>query len=409
MTSIDPPTEMSRPSKLQWLKWILPIVALLIGAGATKALLSARKAPVAEPRRHLGPLVETAAAVLGDVTVTVSGQGEVLPRVRVELLPEVTGRVIKVHPRLVSGGRVGAGETLVEIDPRDYQLRVERARAAVARAAVALEREQAEAAAARDEWQAVNGDAEAPALLVREPQMRQAQAEVAAAEADLAAAELALERTRLSVPFDALVLSENVDAGQWISQGRAVATLVGTDAVEIRVPLDDAELRWLDGLELGRPSAAQGPRATVSTHFAGRDTVREGRVHRLEGQVDPRSRLVHVVVRVEDPFRSDGLSSDTPPLLPGTFAEVRIDGHPLAGVLTVPRAALRPDDVLWVIDGDELHIRAAEVLRRDRDRVILSAGGAVQAGDRVVISNLEAVADGLKVRDLAAQDAGGES
>ena len=378
---------MSRPL----LKTALPILALTLGASATFALLSSRETPSPQERPVLGPLVEARQAESVDVQVAVHGQGEVSPRVDVDLAPQVAGRVISVHPSLISGGRFRAGTELVRIDPRDYQLAVQRAQAAVADAETAIERELAEAAVAVDEWRELYGDEEAPALLVREPQIRAARARLAAAEADLATAELNLERTRLSLPFDGLVISEDVDAGDLVTTGQRIATVYGQSAVEVRLPLDDRELAWLELPQNGE----LGPAAVVSANFAGREHRWQGRVERLEGQVDPRSRMVRLVVVVDEPFaRTQG----RPPLLPGTFVDVEIAGRQLDDVISIPRAALRAGDQVWVLDGETLRLRDVEVLRRERQRALL--GDGLADGERIVTSSLDAVTDGMAVRTL---------
>ncbi len=371
------------------LKIFLPVLALIVGAGAAFAMLSSRQAPQPRERPALGPLVEAQATESSEVQVTVRGQGEVSPRVSVDLAPQVAGRVIRVHPSLISGGRFRAGTELLRIDPRDYSLAVEKARAAVAAAETTIERELAEATAAVAEWRELRADEKPPALLAREPQIRAARAQLAAAKADLASAELDLERTRLSLPFDGLVVSEDVDAGDLVTAGQRIATVYGLDAVEIRLPLDDRELAWFDLPEAGEP----GPPAVVSADFAGGEHRWQGRVERLEGQVDPRSRMVRVVVVVEQPFAA---SDGRPPLLPGTFVDVEIAGRRLGQVISIPRAALRSGDEVWVLEGDQLRIREVEVLRSERLRVLV--GGGLAAGERIVTSSLDAVTDGMTVR-----------
>ena len=384
---------MSRPL----LKTVFPILALTVGAGATFALLSSREVPRPQARPVLGPLVEARPAESVDVQVAVRGQGEVSPRIDVDLAPQVAGRVIGVHSSLVNGGRFRAGTELVRIDPRDYQLAVQRARAAVADAETAIERELAEAAVAVAEWRELYGDEQPPALLVREPQIRAARARLAAAEADLATAELDLERTRLSLPFDGLVISEDVDAGDLVTTGQRIATVYGQSAVEIRLPLDDRELAWLDLPSDGEP----GPAAVVSADFAGREHRWQGRVERLEGQVDPRSRMVRLVVVVDEPFaRTEG----RPPLLPGTFVDVEIAGRRLDDVISIPRAALRAGDQVWVLDGETLRLRDVEVLRRERLRALV--GDGLADGERIVTSSLDAVTDGMAVRTLEGEGSG---
>ena len=383
------------PSKMKsMLKIILPLAVLLLGAGATAALISSRQAPQPTERPILGALVETLRVSAEDLPLEIDGRGEVTPKTRIEVLPEVTGRVVEINPNLVSGGRFRAGQTLLRIDPRNYELAVERARAAVARAQVALEREQAEAAVAEAEWRAIHGETEPPPLVARKPQTRQAQAELAAAEADLATAELALERTRITVPFDGLVIQETADLGQLVSPGRSVATVIGTNAMEIRVPLEDSELAWFD---LPAP-------ATVSADFAGRNQVWSAEAERLEGQVDPRSRMVHVVIRVDRPFDRQGELEETPPLMPGTFVRASIQGETLEQIIRIPRSTLRGDNQVWVVEDDRLHIRKVEVLRAHRDSVVVRKGSGLDSGDLIVISAVEAATDGMAVRMLTDTD-----
>lgn len=377
-------------------KILLPVAVLLLAAGGAAALFNARETPPRTERKSLGPLVESLDVTAADVPVRVAGHGEVSARIEVELLSEVPGKVTWVHPDLRSGGRFDAGEVLLKIDDRDYALAVERSRAAVARARTSLEREQAEADAALAEWRELHGDDAPPDLLVRGPQIRQARAELAAAEADLATAELNLGRTRLSLPFHGIVVSENVSPGQFVASGRALATVYGTDAVEVRVPLADAELAWFD--------VAARPEAEVRSEVAGGTWTWAGTVERLEGRVDPRSRMVHVVVAIEDPFDSP---NGRPPLLPGTFVDIEIAGRTLEDVVQLPRYALRDGGFVWTArptDGTEstnLRVRDVEVVRSDRRHAFVRG---LDPGERVITSALDAAVDGMAVRLAPSKD-----
>jgi RND family efflux transporter MFP subunit len=335
-------------------------------------------------------------ARISDVPVVVAGHGEVVPRVAVDVVPQVAGQVVEVHPSLVAGGFFRAGDALVVIDPRDYELALERAQAAVARAQVSLQREQAEAVVAREEWDELHPGEEAPGLVVREPQIRQAEAELAAAEADLAAAKLNLERTHVKLPFDGVVVSENVDVGQFVGSANRLARVYGTDFVDVRVPLESRELAWFD---IPSRNGGMGSRAEVSVDFGGARSTWVGRVTRMEAQVDQSSRMVHVVVEVKDPYAA---SNNRPALLPGTFVDVRIFGRTLEGVVPVPRFAVHDGSEVWVFDDGKLAIRQVEVLRSDRQETLVADG--IGADDLVIISSLDAVTDGMAVRNAADQE-----
>ncbi len=376
------------------LKLIVPVIVLIAGVAAAAMIVSARKTPPRVDRVPLGPLVEVMPTEVTDVPVVVTGHGEVVAKVAVDIVPQVAGQVVGAHPSLVAGGFFKAGEVLVEIDPRDYELAVERAQAAVARARVTLEREQAEAEVAREEWNGLHPGEKPTGLVVREPQIRQAEAEYAAAEADLSVARLSLERTRISLPFDGVVVSENVDIGQYVGNGSRLATVYGTDVVEVRVPLESREVAWFDVPSRG---GGKGSAAEVSASFGGTQTVWKGRVTRMEAQVDQMSRMVHVVIEVPKPYDT---SSGHPALLPGSFVDVRIAGRTLGDVVAVPRYAVREGDRVWVFTDGTLQIRDVEVLRADREQTLISSG--LEEGDLVIISSLDAVTDGMTVRQQIA-------
>jgi RND family efflux transporter MFP subunit len=378
------------------LKGFLPLIVLVLGVVSAFILMSARKAPDRVERPALGPLVEVSPAQVTDVPVVVSGHGEVVPRVAVDVVPQVAGQIVKVHPSLVAGGFFRAGDALVVIDPRDYELALERAQASVARAEVSLQREQAEAVVAREEWDELHPGEEAPGLVVREPQIRQAEAELAAANADLSAARLNLERTHVSLPFDGVVVSESVDAGQFVGTANRLARVYGTDFVDVRVPLESRELAWFNVPSRG---GGEGPRAQVSVNFGGARSTWEGRVTRMEAEVDQASRMVHVVVAVKDPYDA---SENRPALLPGTFVDVQIFGRTLEGVVPVPRFAVHEGDQVWVFDDGKLEIRRVQVLRSDRHQTLVASG--IDAADLVIVSSLDAVTDGMAVRNAADQE-----
>lgn len=373
---------------------LLVVLLLIAGAGGAALLAFSRSAPERTERPVVGPLVEIQEVVSENRRVTVEGYGEVVPERSVNVVPQVAGVVVEVHPSLVAGGFFRAGQALVTIDPRDYELAVQRAEAVVARAEVRLEQEQAEAAVARQEWQALNPGEDPPSgLVVREPQVRQAEAELTSARADLESARLNLERTRVSVPFDGVVVSKSVDLGQFVTVGTQVATVYGRATAEVRVPLENRELAWITVPNL---DGSGGSPVSVRAEFAGRVHTWPGRVDRLEARVDPNSRMVTVVARVDSPYSErDG----RPPLLPGTFVDVTIEGTEVEEMITIPRHALHADNTVWVVEDDTLRIRPVTVARTERFQVLITDGLA--AGERIVVSALDAVTDGMAVRTSA--------
>jgi RND family efflux transporter MFP subunit len=383
------------------LRIVLPIGVLAAAAGIAAAMIAARPAVETRPPEAVVPLVRFIVAEPAAVDVVVRTQGTVVPRTETALLPELTGRVVEVSPSLVSGGFFEAGDVLVRIEPRDYELAVVAARAQVAQTAARLKVEEEEAAIARREWAALGRGEPAP-LVVREPQLAEARAAFDAATSAIERAERDLARTTLRAPFAGRVREKRVDVGQVIAPGTPIATLYAVDVAEIRLPVPDDELAYLD-LPLGYRAGRAGPAATIHTTFAGQDGEWQARIVRTEGEIDPASRMVHLVAEVKDPYGRDKRGAATP-LAIGMFVRADIQGRRLKDVFVLPRSALRGDDQVLVVDAeDRLRYRNVNVARSDREQVFVDAGLA--PGDRVCVSPLDVAVEGMQVRTIADQEA----
>ncbi len=373
-------------------KILLPLVVL--AAGAALQLAAQREVPEPEPREVPLPSVRTVLAEPTDHEVWVTSRGTVVPRTESQLVVEVPGRVVRISPDLVSGGFFEAGEVLLEIDPRDLELAVAQAELDVARSRRRLAEEEADAEVARREWETL-GTGEPTPLTLREPQVAEARAQVAAAEALLERARRDLARTRVTAPFSGRVRDKRVDLGQYVQPGTPVATLYATDVAEVRLPLADGELAFVELPVAGLRDVEKRPEVELVAHFAGDRRSWTGRVVRTEGEIDPRTRMVMTVAEVREPYDP----SRVVPLAIGMFVEARIRGVLLEDVLVLPREALREGDRVYALDEeDRLLVREVRVLRAERDRVVLRAEEL--AGARVVVSPLELVTDGMRVRDL---------
>jgi RND family efflux transporter MFP subunit len=336
-----------------------------------------------------------------DFRLTVRSQGTVAPRTESDLVPEVSGRVVAVSPSLTAGGFFEEGEVLLAIDPRDFELAIVGARAEIARAELALAREEAEAEVARREWEDL-GKGEPSSLVLREPQLAQARANLEAAKAALEQAERDLERTKLRAPYRGRVREERVDVGEFVLRGTPVASLYAVDVAEVRLPLEDRDLAYLD-LPLHGESRGKAPEVILRAEFAGRPHAWTGRIVRSEGEIDPRSRLVTVVAQVADPYGRDE-NAGRAPLTSGLFVEAEILGKLAKDVVVLPRAALRGPDEVFVVDAENrLRRRRVGVLRADRETAVVAEGLA--AGERVCLSPLDAPVDGMKIR-AASEESG---
>jgi len=380
-------------------QWWLFLIIIAVGALGAFMLVKFKRPPQRIESEVLVPLVESAVVEVRDIRMLVTGYGSGSPKVMVDIVPEVTGRVVSIHPQLNAGGFVRAGEQLLKIDPRDYELAVQQAQAAVAEAIVQLDLEKAEAQVAREEWRQLNPDTQPSSPLVfREPQIRQAQAKLESAKAGLAFAQLALERTSLTLPIDVRIVSETVDLGQHLVSGRAIGSAYGIEAVEIELPLDDSELAWFDIPDAtvsfnGRAVMKDKTAAIVKADFGGTVHTWQGHVARTVAEVDKTSRLISVVIEVPDPFDTSG---GRPPLLPGIFAEVIIEGHILKNALAIPRDAVHNGNEVWVVNNDRLHIKKLDIIRSDKDFAYVVSG--LEDSSVIVLSSLDVVSEGMRVR-----------
>lgn len=328
----------------------------------------------------------------------VRSQGTVAAKRTIHLLSQVQGQVIAISPNFEVGGFFTAGEELVSLDPRDYELALTEAEARVAAARLQLETMRAQAEVAEEEWRDIGNRRAASALVLREPQLAEAESGLEAAKAAVAQAELDLERTHIRAPFTGRVREKNVDVGQYVRAGEELAELFSIDTAEILLPLPLEDLAYLDlprGWERGSRDRP-GPEVIFRARYAGREASWRGRLVRMTGEIDPVSRMAKVIGEVEDPFGIEA-STDCPPLKAGLFVEAEILGRTQSEAVVIPRDALRMEDRVLVVDANEhLEIRDVEVLRATREHAVIGEG--LSTGDRLCVTSLSAPVEGMRVR-----------
>ncbi len=401
------------------LQVLLVALILAAGIGVFKKMMASKKPPAKKGIVLMAPLINAKVVHSGTVPMKIHGFGTVKEKVSAQIVPQVAGKVTYCNENFVDGGFFKAGEKLITIDKRDYQSQLESAQAAVAKAQVMLDKEKAEAAVARKEWKQLHPDTEPTSpLVLRKPQIRDAESQLKAAIAKRDIARLNLERTEISMPFDGRVVHEAIDIGQYLAPGKSVATVYGIDTVEIIVPIEDRELEWFDVPmnSNGNKTTHKGAAVTVRARFAGKNHNWDGNVVRCQGQIDPATRMVNMVIEVLSPFR---LSGDRPPLVPGMFVEVEIHGRQVDNVVKVPRQAVRNGREVWIAKVDEnsakpkkenlppqtqekmakdirLNIQQIKIIRSDTNYSYITSG--IEDGDVVVTGSLDAVTDGMAVR-----------
>ncbi len=386
---------MSKPSKVK--KILIPLLVIVAAVVVTTLLIKGKKSPPKEKQPQLGALVEVMPAAAEDYPLILRASGEVASRQIIILEPQVSGKIVALGKGFASGGFFRKGDLLIQIEQADYLLAVEQARAALARAEVELATTESQAAIARLEWERLDLQPQEGAnpLALYEPQMKNARASIASARAVLEQARLNLDRTTISAPFDARILGEQVDIGQIVRPGTKLATLTGSHVAEVIVSIPMEDLPWLSIPVSERDTI--GSSAVVALRYGGSESLWPGQIERALGEVESRGRMLQVAVRVEDPYRLLEKGSRPPYLEVGIFVDVEFAGPVVKQKFVLPRRVLRDNQTVWVADSDDLlRIRPVEVLRLEREQVVIDQG--LVAGDRVVLTTLSGAAEGMKLR-----------
>jgi len=388
----DTPEVSTVANRLSLRKLFIAGVATLTGLTLTWVVLTAKSEPQAgPPPDRPAPMVTVLEAAPATRQLLVHTQGTIDAKRRVDLVAQVTGKVVEVSDAFADGGFFEKDDVLLSIERDDYEFALARAESALAQAEQRLAEERGRSRQARREWRELGSD-EANDLFLRKPQLRAAELAVKAAQADISAAELALDRTIIRAPFDGRVQQKRVDIGQFVGNGTMLAQIYALEALELRLPLSDAQLALLPAQLLTSSGGLVGSSSYVSVNIGGRSWQFPADIKRSEAELDRRSRVATVIA--EFPGSPD-LENGRPALTPGMFARAEIVGRPVDGVIELTNAALSPDGhVLIVNQESRLERRDVAVINREGRSVWVSG---LAAGDLVVAQLNNTLFPGLRV------------
>jgi RND family efflux transporter MFP subunit len=352
------------------------VIGIAVGLGKLKP------PPETKPVADVNLLVDVMELQQTSATFSIMTQGTVRPRTETVVSAEVAGSILSVSPKFVAGGVFAKDEVLLRIDPTNYEVALKQAEALVRQRQIEFD------GAEKLRSQGYRAESEYASTA----------AALASANAELTRARRNLERTYIRLPYDGMVRAKEADLGQYVNLGSRLGVTFATDFAEVRLPLTDSDLAFVDLPQPGQLAGAdEGPGATLTAQYRGTTGEWPARITRTEGVVDERNRITWAVARIDDPYALRQGNDIGAPLPMGTFVGAQIEGTTVDDVVRVPREALRGNgQLMFVDDENRLRIRPVEVMRADAQYAWLSAGA--EAGDRIVLTAIESPVNGMRVR-----------
>ncbi|GAA6151222.1 efflux RND transporter periplasmic adaptor subunit [Pseudoteredinibacter isoporae] len=381
-------------------KWIS---VAIVAAFAMLIFVISSNPPSAKRRGGKPPAdiaVDVQAIEAREYAIQLDSYGLIRPRTQTQLLPEVSARITWVSPQFRAGGFFEAGEALLRLEDRDYQVALVKARASLASAEQLLSEEEARVKQAKADWKRSGKKGEAPDIVTRKPQLLAAQANVQSAEASLSQAELDVERTHIRAPFAGRVLSKSVDLGQFVSSGTVLATIYGVDTIEVRLPIKSRDLAYIQLPERYRFNQSSEEKPSVefiSTLI--RPEHWFGQVIETEGAIDSGSRQLYVIAEIKDPYGAAALSDGDQkkaPLKIGQYVQAKISGKTLNNAIVIPNRVIYQGSYVYVEVDGTLQRRNIHIAWQNEHEALIDDG--LQVGDNLVVTSLGQLPSGTAVR-----------
>jgi len=366
-------------------RYLLIFGIFVVAIGGAAGLSQMKPPPEIKEASDVEILVDVLPLEMTMANFTVESQGTVKPRTETTLSAEVSGAIVRISPKFIAGGIFASDEELLRIDPTNFTVKVDQAKALVDQRQIEYD------GALKLRSQGYRAEAELAA----------AAAALATAKADLVKARKDLDRTSIRLPYEGMVRAKEVDLGRYVSPGTRLGVVFATDFAEVRLPLNDADLAFVDLPDATEITAsggsAEGPPVTLSAIQRGQPASWNAQIVRTEGVVDERSRMTFAVARIVDPYKLQGGEGSETPLPMGTFVRGRIAGMSAGDIIRVPRSALRGSDQLMFLDEESrLRIRTVDVMRADAEYAYIRGGA--EPGERIILTAIEAPINGMLVR-----------
>ncbi len=385
---------------MEWKKVLLPLLILLGALVISLLIMQSSENPERRTRKTPVTTVDVTPLKKQNFQITIRTQGTVRPRTESTLIPEVSGRIIKTSKNFREGAFFEAGEELLQIEGSNYQIAVTVAEAQLAEAQLSFAEEKALADQALKNWHRLGKTTSPTALVLHKPQLARAKAGVASAKALLKQAQLNLNRTRVIAPYAGRVLEQPVDIGQYVSPGTVLAKIYAVDYAEIRLPLSNRQLEFVEIPESYRgesDSQKQSTEVTLTVNLGSQQHQWLGSIVRAEGTYDIKSRRLFVVAQVENPYGRE--QPQKPPLKVGQYVEAQIKGKTLKDIFVIPRSAVRENSQILLVDKhNKLQMRSIKAIWEDDQIIVINSG--ITEGELLCLTSVTFAAQGITVKPM---------
>lgn len=376
---------------------LLPLAIVGVAVVISIAMNLLKPAPIKAAAPDTAVAVKTLILQRTQAVLSVESQGTVAARTRTSLVSEVSGRVLQVSPNFVVGGTFNKGDLLLELDPTDYEVGLQRAKANLISMNAQLTFERARAVQAEKEWAMTGRPIEdAPLLALRKPYLEEARANVLQAEAEVKQAALKLSRASIRAPYAGMVAAKVVDIGQYVAVGAVLGETFAIDFAEVRLPLTKRDLSMMNSFS----KADSGEPVEIRLRGSIDNSIKEwsAKLVRSEGVISQQNRTLYVVAQVDDPYgainSSDGETKS--PLLMGTFVTAIIGGKTIDDAFAIPRHAMLQGNKVALVDAEQrLRLKVVEPIFGDEAFYYLADG--LEEGDEIIISAIGVPIEGMRV------------
>ena len=360
------------------LMFVIIIASLLISF-----LLGKLKSPPEKMTISTEPLVSTMVVAYDSINISIESQGTVMPLDATKISAEVSGTIINISSKFIPGGVFSKDDVLITIDPDNYFAAQEKSKAL-------LEQRQNEF----DD--AINLREKG---YLSESEYLSAATALASAKSELVKADKNLNRTKVKLPYDGMVLSKDIGLGQYVTVGTPLGITFATEYAEVRLPLSDRDLSFIQlptAKKLLDSGVGNGPKVIFAAEQLGPLARWEGQIVRSEGVVDEKTRVTYAVARIDDPYALKDASSSLP-LPMGTFVSADIKTRTDYTVIPIPRAALKNNRQVIVVNPENrIQLKDVKILNADAKYAYIIDG--LDEGERIVITPIENAMNGMVVR-----------